>query len=586
MASSCSTSATGERDLTAARVARQRAAVLAAVFLFYAGAVVWLTWPLAARLGSELPNTHPACNFDLFQTAWVLAHESRALTEAPATLANAPIYHPASGALFYADAAFGALPFFLPPFVLSGNPTLSVNLAFLIPAALTALALHAVTRAWTGSHLAGLVAGWTFLTTRWTFWEFVPTAPQYAGLFWFPFVIALAARPPSRRRDLGLAALIALQSLASPVYVSAAILGPLGVLALARLARPAARVDGLRLLGAMALALLLLAPVAAGYVAVRVANPDLAEQSYWRWWHPTTDLPWGPISGPQVPTAVPLVAIAVAVAGFVSWALPWRGGAAPAPSRVFGHALFWSVVGIVMGMAPDATWYGRPIRIPHTLLAEWIPLYRTLRESFRLGIAGLMGLSLAAGLGFALSVARLPGRGRAAAFGATLLALVVGGEMYREYRAPGDFGREPLPPEYPLLRPPAAADPLVQALTAGQGPVLEVPVGLTQNYGCVPGYHALAMYRAIFHRRPLLNGYGGYWPDGFIERMQLAAALPDGAALAALREQTGLTTVVVNMPSLNATKQAAWRRTLAEGAPAVHQSGSYDDAIVLDVRGE
>jgi len=94
------------------------------------------------------------------------------------------------------------------------------------------------------------------------------------------------------------------------------------------------------------------------------------------------------------------------------------------------------------------------------------------------------------------------------------------------------------------------------------------------------------MYRAIFHRRPLLNGYGGYWPDGFIERMQLAAALPDGAALAALREQTGLTTVVVNMPSLNATKQAAWRRTLAEGAPAVHQSGSYDDAIVLDVRGE
>jgi hypothetical protein len=576
---------TSERDLTVAHIGRQRAAVLAAALLFYAGAVVWLTWPLAARLGTHLPNTHPACNFDLFQTAWVLAHESRALTTAPFSLADAPIYHPTHGALFYADAAFGALPFFLPPFVLSGNPTLAVNLAFLVAAALTALALHAVTRAWTGSHLAGVIAGWTFLTTRWTFWEFAPTAPQYAVLLWFPFVILLAVRPPSRRRDLGLAALVALQSLSSPVYVSVALLAPLVVLAFARLLRPRARVDGLRLLGAVAVAVALLAPVAAGYVAVRVANPDLAEQSYWRWWHPTTELPWGPLAAPQVPTAVPLVAIGLVVVGLVSRALPWGNRVAPVSSRACRHAVFWSMAGIVMGMAPAATWYGRPIRIPHTLLAEWIPLYRTLRESFRLGVAGLIGLSLAAGVGFALCAARLPARGRPAVLAATLLALVLGGEMYREYRAPGLFGREPLPTEYPLLLPPAAADPLVQALGAGQGPVLEVPVGLTE-YGCVPGYNARAMYRAIFHRRPLVNGYGGYWPDGFLERMRLAAELPDPAALAALRQQTGLATLVVNMQSLNATKQAAWRRALAEGPPGLHQSGRYDDAIVFDVRGE
>jgi hypothetical protein len=59
------------------------------------------------------------------------------------------------------------------------------------------------------------------------------------ALLWFPFVILLAARPGSRRRDLTLAALIALQSLSSPVYVSAALLGPLGLLALIRLARGA-----------------------------------------------------------------------------------------------------------------------------------------------------------------------------------------------------------------------------------------------------------------------------------------------------------------------------------------------------------
>ena len=562
---------------------RQTAAVIAAALL-YALAVVWLTWPLAARLATHLPNTHPACNFDLLQTAYVLAHETRALTEAPSTFADLPIYHPTQGALFYGDAAFGALPFFLPPFLASGNPTLALNLAFLVPAVLTALALHAVVRAWTRSHLAGAIAGWTFLTTRWTLWDFAPSAPQYAGLFWFPFVIVLATRPPSRRRDLGLAALVALQSLASPVYVPAALLIPLGLLAAARLLRPGTRADGLRLLGTMALAVVLLIPVVAGYVTVRVAHPNL--ESYWGWWHPTSELPWGPIASAQMPTAVPLVAFAVIAAGLVSLLLPWGPAAPPVAPRLFGHAAFWAVAGIAMGIAPAATWDGRPIRIPQTLLADWVPLYRTLRETFRLGIAGLMGLSLAAGLGFALLAARLPARGRATMLGATLLALIVGGEMYREYRAPGMLERPALPPEYPLLRPPAATDPVVEALGRGEGPVLEVPVNHGTFVG-VPGYQTRAMYRGIFHRRPLVNGYGGYWPPGFREQMMLVAPdLPDAGALATMRRQTGLTTVVVNTGSMPPSELATWQPTLADGSPGLRPAGTYGDAAVLDVRGD
>jgi len=559
--------------------------VIGGAFLLYLCAASWLTWPLAARLASELPNTHPACNFDLLQTGFVLAHESRALIEAPSAFADLPIYHPTMGTLFYADAAFGSLPFFLPTFLLTGNPTLALNLAFLVPAVLTALALHLVARTWTGSHLAGAIAGWTFLTTRWTFWEFAPSAPQYAGLFWFPFVILLATWPPSRRRDLTLAALIALQSLSSPVYISVALLVPLGVLAAVRLLRSSDRADALRILGAMVLAVVLLAPVVVGYVAVRIANPDIAEQSFWRWWHPTSVLPWGPLAAQGVPTAVPFIALALVGAGVVSLALPWRERGAPVAARLFGHALFWSVMGMGMGIAPTATWYGRPIRIPQTVLAEWFPLYRTLRESFRLGVAGLMGLSLAAGLGFALCLARLPFRGRTATLVAMLSAFVVGGEMYREYRAPGSFEREQLPREYPLLRPPAADDPIVQALSAGRGPVLEMPVDMT-IYGPVPWYQARAMYRAIFHRRPLLNGYGGYWPTDFLARMLRASRLPDASALAALRQQTGLTTVVVNTQDMPPDELARWQQTLREGSPGLHPSGTYDDAVMLEVRDE
>jgi hypothetical protein len=556
--------------------------VLAAALL-YAAAVVWLTWPLAARLATHLPATHPACHFDLLQTAFVLAHESRALTHAPPTFADVPMYHPTPGALFYGDAAFGALPLYLPPFLATGNPTLAVNLAFLASAALTALALHAVARRWTGSHLAGAIAGWTFLVTRWTLWDFAPSAPQYAGLYWFPFVILLATRPPSCARDLGLAALIAAQSLASPVYVSAALIVPLGAIAAARLVRAERRRDGLRLLGAMALGVLLLVPVVAGYVAVRVAHPNI--ESYWGWWHPTSELPWGPITAPQTPTAVPLVALVLAAAGVVSLLLPWRDRVPPVSRRVLGHVALWSIAGILMAIAPAATWDGRPIRIPQTLLAEWLPLYRTLRETFRLGIAGLMGLSLAAGLGFALCAARLPARSRAAASVATLLALVVAGEMYREYRGAGLVGRQPLPSEYPLLQPPAAGDPLVHALAAGQGPVLEVPVRDRTFLG-VPGYQTRAMYRGIFHRRPLVNGYGGYWPAGFRDRMVLASRLPDPAALAALRQQTGLTTVVVITRDLPPAELETWRQTLAAGSPGLRPTGTYADAVVLDARGD
>jgi hypothetical protein len=208
-----------------------------------------------------------------------------------------------------------------------------------------------------------------------------------------------------------------------------------------------------------------------------------------------------------------------------------------------------------------------------------VPLYRTLRQSARLGIAGLMGLSLAAGLGFALFAARLP-RGRHGALAAALLTLAVGAEMYREYRAPGPFGRAPLPRAYPLLEPPAEGDPVVRAVALGNGPVLELPAGL------VPAPHAQAMYRAIFHRRPLLNGYGGYWPDGFVERMELAARLPDAAALAALRRQTGLATVVVNTSSLRPAELAAWRWVIQHGAPGLRPSGPYDGVLVFDLRDE
>jgi hypothetical protein len=71
------------------------------------------------------------------------------------------------------------------------------------------------------------------------------------------------------------------------------------------------------------------------------------------------------------------------------------------------------------------------------------------------------------------------------------------------------------------------------------------------------------MYRAIAHRRRLLNGYSGYWPAGFSERAKLASRLPDAAALAQLRAATGLGLVMVRLADFGLEKRRLC--ALAEG---------------------
>src|SRR5262245_10643350 len=108
---------------------------------------------------------------------------------------GANIYHPAPDALLYGPPAFGAVPYFGTVFASTGNPALALNLLFLGSAVLAAALVHAVVRWWTGAAAAGFVAGCTFLASRWLFWDFGPTAPQFAVVFYLPLVVDLACAP-------------------------------------------------------------------------------------------------------------------------------------------------------------------------------------------------------------------------------------------------------------------------------------------------------------------------------------------------------------------------------------------------------
>src|SRR2546427_296695 len=119
----------------------RRLATDSIALLIYAALVVWLTWPLGAHLATHLPNAAVESRFDGLLVTWALAHESRALASDPARLGEANIYFPARHALFYAEAGFGALPYFVGPFLLTDNPALAMNLTLLLSVALSAWAL-------------------------------------------------------------------------------------------------------------------------------------------------------------------------------------------------------------------------------------------------------------------------------------------------------------------------------------------------------------------------------------------------------------------------------------------------------------
>jgi len=173
-----------------------------ATLAFYCVILGWLTWPLAGHLTTELPRTKFICDFDLRQMIWALSWQAHTLLTAPWRLYEANIYHPTPHALLYADAGFGALPYFLPTFLATNNPVLASNIMFLACLSLTACTLHLLVARWTGLASAGFVAAGTLLATPWVLWTWIPAAPNYAVLHMLPGIVYLTAQTSSRAAAL------------------------------------------------------------------------------------------------------------------------------------------------------------------------------------------------------------------------------------------------------------------------------------------------------------------------------------------------------------------------------------------------
>lgn len=511
-----------------------------ALLALYVGAVVWLTWPFAEHPGETIFGEKIVFATDALYSLWAMDWSTLALSTAPTTLPDAPIYHPTPNAFFYGPSGFGGLPLFAPVFWASGNPVLATSVVFLGGVALTAWTMHLVVTRWTGSELAGVVAAATLLTNAWLVRGFVAATPHMAMLAYLPVLAWVTATPAtSMRQALRIVPLVVLQGLTDLVYVAPAVFAVLGTVATLRLLRASTRPAGVRLLGALAISAVVLAPVYAGYAIVRSDNPDLAQQSAYHTAALFQRLPdqfVRPFAGPAVflPATLVLVvlgAVAVAFRRPSATALAgWRQGAV------------WTALGTLISLAPLVLWNDVRVPVPQMLFPS---VYTSVRAPARLGIVAMVGSAILAGLAFAALSRPTERAGRAGGvvLRSALAAAVVWGLYVGWGDPPGPFRT------MMKLDPPAA--PVLDVLRAEAGPVLEMPV----QFEC---QQALAMFHATFHRRPLVNGYSSYFPATFPERMETTRKLPDPTALARLRDETGVTTIWVHLDRLLPRGRDPW----------------------------
>src|SRR5262249_39078356 len=130
---------------------------------------------------------------DCLLHAWTIAWDQHALATAPCALADANIFHPERGTLFYSDHLLGLALLTAPLRLVTDNALVVHNLLALAGPVLNALALYALAFDLTGSVVAAMVGGlvYGFAPLR-----FVADACQIqmTAAWWLPLALLAGLR--------------------------------------------------------------------------------------------------------------------------------------------------------------------------------------------------------------------------------------------------------------------------------------------------------------------------------------------------------------------------------------------------------
>ena len=482
------------------------------VAVTYAAVTLVVTWPQGAHLASQTHGHHDAL-FSMWRLSWI----AQALSSAPGTLFDAPIFWPVTGTLAFSDAVLlqGVLAW---PFLAAGVPALPVyNVLLLAGPWLSAIGAYVLARRLTGSRAGALVAGMVFGFAPYRIDHAMHLELQWSQ--WMPLALWALHRTWSSGRvaDGVLTGVFVLLQFLSCIYYGVFLALFLVLIApvLWWAHRP---VHTARVVVALAIGALAVAPALVAYGTpyrqnqASLGTRGMDEIAQW------SARPISYLSSPEgnrlygahtwhlgthearlFPGSL---AIALALVAL------WRPGRT---AVVYGWG---AVCAVVLSFGTNTPAYG--------LVLETIPPLEGLRAPARFAMLTMLAISVLAALGMARvcrSLREDASRARWLASAVTGVVLVV---MVGEYAS--RFG--PLHP-WPL-RAPMYANWLA---TQPDGVVLELPAPVGH---ALPLYDAEWSFLATFHRHPVVNGYSGYFPTPYLDLLGALDGFPSDESLWAL----------------------------------------------------
>jgi hypothetical protein len=507
-----------------------------------------MMWPEVRHIGDSAV-LHQDVYFNMWRLQWI-AH---ALATSPTNIFNANIFYPEPRTLLFSDAMLLQGVIAAPLIWLGVWPVLVHNILLLGAIVVSAAAMFALVHYLTRSRGAALLAGTIFAFAPYRFEHIMHMELQWT--MWMPLAFLALHRTfdNGRVRDgLACGLAVVLQMFSSVYYgmFLATLLTTSSLLLQISVPWTAIRRTVVPLVAGAVLAVTLVGIYARPYLrardrvgersveevrmfAARPADYLVTPPTNWLYgrWQTRGEMERRLFVG-----AVPFLLAVVAV-------LLRR------PSRVIIVYVLVTVVAFEASLGLRGYAY--------SFLYQYITPFRGLRAPARLGIFVVFSLAVLAGFGYSFLAAALRARHRLVLLVLLLTAVLA------EYFTTVTVAR------YPNVAPP------VYRLLASQPPgvVAEFPVPSDGLPGQDPKY----AYLSIFHWKPLVNGYSGYYPASYMTRLMNLRRFPEPFSLRVLRRE-GVRYLVIHESGYG-EKRALYEGILStlDEAEGMRNLGAFSD---------
>jgi hypothetical protein len=543
-----------------------------------------MLYPLSLHLNdAAVDKADPLLN------AWILAWDARTLASRPLALFDANIFYPYSGTLAYSETLLGIVPFSTPIIWLTGNPLLTVNLLCFFSFVLSGWGAYALVYRFTHEGWAGLVAGVVFAFAPYRFAQI--SRLQLVTAQWIPLAFLFLDRLIERHawRDLALFTLLFNLQVLSSYYYGLFIAVSLAVLLIGYWLTHRQAINRKLCFQLVVFGLVTLAinvPLVLPYFTVARAmdfqrtfedavrgGADLVdfitvppENGLYGalttslregWWYERVLFPGLSVVGLAV----------IGVAGYLR-------RPRPAEARAVIQYVLLLVVSAILALGPALRLRGQVLftPLPYTLLFQYVPGFRGLRQPARFEIMVALCLSVLAGYGVACLARRANERwsSRFVNSRAVLGSLATGLIVAEYISIPVPFVTMPVGGQIPAVYQWLAQQP-------GDIPILELPLRLDLRE-----IEGARLYYSTFHWKQLVNGYSGWYTPVYFKLIGLTQGFPNEPSL---RWIAGIGTqyVIVHRWQMTHDELAELDAHLGDYAGCLAMVKSFDDDQVYQV---